>query len=146
MKAKERIVFETLKKIESVINEATANDESGFVKENLSGFMDRVKMRMEGFVSDCYDADAQRGLADDIINDIDKHVKEYKCLPEAIAVKVWHNELAKETTEVILINDDKEDEDCDYIYRTSSKEEIRELCNRLNHFTDWYITDYCGMY
>ena len=146
MNTKETAVFKALKKIEEVINEATMNDESGFVKESLSDFADRIKMRIENFVSDSYDADAQRRLADDIINDIDEHVGNYQSLPEAIVVSVWHNELDRTTTETILINEDKEDEDCDYIYRTSSKEAIRELCNRLNHFTDWYIIDYCGMY
>lgn len=154
MEAKELLVYRALEKIQSIIDEAIIKDDSGFVKENLSDFADRVKIRLDGFVSDCYNADAQRALANDIIKDIDEHIKTFKNLPEAIVVKVRYiDESGKEGAGTILINEDKEDKDYDYLYRTASKkeigelkEEIRELCSRLNHYTNWYIDDYCGMY
>lgn len=155
MEAKELLVYRALEEIQKVIDEATMNDESGFVKENLSDFADRVKIRLDGFVSDCYNADAQRALANDIIEDIDEHIRIHKCLPEAIVVKVRNiDEPGKESAGTILINEDKEDKDYDYLHCVLSskeniselKEEIRELCSRLNHYTNWYIDDYCGMY
>lgn len=153
MDAKELLVYRVLEKIQNIIDEAIMKDDSGFVKENLSDFADRVKIRLDGFVSDCYNADAQRALANDIIKDIDENLNIYKCLPEAIVVNIRYiNEPGKEWSGAILINEDKEDKDFDYLYRTSSKEignlkeEIRELCSRLNHYTNWYIDDYCGMY
>ena len=154
MEAKELLVYRALEKIQNIIDEAIMKDDSGFVKENLSDFADRAKIRLDGFVSDCYNADAQRALANDIIKDIDEHIKTFKNLPEAIVVKVRYiDESGKEWAGTILINEDKEDKDFDYLYRTVSKkeiselkEEIRELCSRLNHYTNWYIDDYCGMY
>ena len=153
MEAKELLVYRALEKIQNIIDEAIMKDDSGFVKENLSDFADRAKIRLDGFVSDCYNADAQRALANDIIEDIDEHLNRYKSLPEAIAVNVrFFDNLGEETAGGILINEDKVDEDFTYLYRTSSKEigelkeEIRELCSRLNHYTNWYIDDYCGMY
>ena len=154
MNEKELLVYRALEKIQSIIDEAIMKDDSGFVKENLSDFANRAKIRLDGFVSDCYNADAQRALANDIIKDIDEHIKTFKNLPEAIVVKVRYiDESGKEWAGTILINEDKEDKDFDYLYRTASKkeidelkEEIRELCSRLNHYTNWYIDDYCGMY
>lgn len=154
MEAKELLVYRALEKMQNVIYEATMKDDSGFVKENLSDFADRVKMRLDGFVSDCYNADAQRALANDIIEDIDEHIRIHKNLPEAIVVKVRNiDEPGKESAGAILINEDKEDKDYDYLHHIVSnediselKEEIRELCSRLNHYTNWYIDDYCGMY
>lgn len=153
MEAKELLVYRALEEIQKVIDEATMKDDSGFVKENLSDFADRVKIRLDGFVSDCYNADAQRALANCIIKDIDERIRIFKCLPEAIVVKVRYiDEPGKESAGTILINEDKEDKDWDYLYRISSKEiselkeEIRELCSRLNHYTNWYVDDYCGMY
>ena len=153
MNEKELLVYRALEKIQSIIDEAIMQDDSGFVKENLSDFADRAKIRLDGFVSDCYNADAQRALANDIIKDIDEHIRICKNLPEAIVVKVrYFNELGKESAGTILIDENKEDKDFDYLYRTSNKEigelkeEIRELCSRLNHYTNWYIDDYCGMY
>ena len=153
MNEKELLVYRALEKIQNIIDEAIMKDDSGFVKENLSDFADRTKIRLDGFVSDCYNADVQRALANNIIKDIDEHIKTFKNLPEAIVVKVWYiDESGKEWAGTILINEDKEDKDFDYLYRTSSKEigelkeEIRELRSRLNHYTNWYIDDYCGMY
>lgn len=153
MEAKELLVYRALEKIQNIINEAIMKDDSGFVKENLSDFADRVKIRLDGFVSDCYNADAQRALAKDIIEDIDAHIKIFKNLPEAIVVKARSiDEPGKESAGAILIDENKGDKDWDYLYSTSNKEigelkeEIRELCSRLNHYTNWYIDDYCGMY
>lgn len=154
MEAKELLVYRALEKMQNVIYEATMKDDSGFVKENLSDFADRVKMRLDGFVSDYYNANAQRALANDIIEDIDDHIRIHKCLPEAIVVKVRNiDEPGKESAGTILINEDKEDKNYDYLHHIVSKEdiselkeEIRELCSRLNHYTNWYIDDYCGMY
>jgi hypothetical protein len=153
MEAKELLVYRALEKIQNIIDEAIMKDDSGFVKENLSDFADRVKIRLDGFVSDCYNADAQRALANEIIEDIDEHIRIYKNLPEAIVVNVRYiDEPGEEWTGTILIDKNKEDKDFDYLYRTSSKEigelkeEIRELCSRLNHYTNWYIDEYCGMH
>lgn len=153
MEAKELLVYRALEKIQNIINEAIMKDDSGFVKENLSDFADRIKIRLDGFVSDCYNADAQRALANDIIEDIDEHLRVHKNLPEAIVVKVRSiDEPGKESAGAILIDENKGDKDWDYLYCLSSKdinelkEEIRELCSRLNHYTNWYIDDYCGMY
>ena len=153
MEAKELLVYRALEKIQNIIDEAIMKDDSGFVKENLSDFADRAKIRLDGFVSDCYNADAQRALANDIIEDIDEHLNIHKNLPEAIVVKVRSiDEPGKESAGTILIDENKGDKDFDYLYRTANKEidelkeEIRELCSRLNHYTNWYIDDYCGMY
>lgn len=153
MEAKELLVYRALEKIQNIIDEAIMKDDSGFVKENLSDFADRAKIRLDGFVSDCYNADAQRALANDIIEDIDEHLRVHKNLPEAIVVKVRSiDEPGKESAGAILIDENKGDKDWDYLYNTSNKEiselkeEIRELCSRLNHYTNWYIDDYCGMY
>lgn len=153
MEAKELLVYRALEKIQNIIDEAIMKDDSGFVKENLSDFADRAKIRLDGFVSDCYNADAQRALANDIIKDIDAHIKIFNNLPEAIVVKVRYiNEPSKEWAGTILIDENKGDKDWEYLYSISSKEigelkeEIRELCSRLNHYTNWYIDDYCGMY
>lgn len=153
MEAKELLVYRALENIQKIVNEAIMKDDSGFVKENLSDFADRVKIRLDGFVSDCYNADAQRALANDIIEDIDEHLRVHKNLPEAIVVKVRSiDEPGKESAGAILIDENKGDKDWDYLYCVSSKdinelkEEIRELCSRLNHYTNWYIDDYCGMY
>ena len=153
MEAKELLVYRALEKIQNIINEAIMKDDSGFVKENLSDFADRVKIRLDGFVSERYNADVQRALANDIIKDIDEHIKVHNNLPEAIVVKVrFIDEPGKESAGTILIDENKEDKDFDYLYRTASKEigelkeEIRELCSRLNHYTNWYVDDYCGMY
>lgn len=153
MNEKELLVYRALEKIKNIIDEAIMKDDSGFVKENLSDFADRTKIRLDGFVSDCYNADAQRALANDIIEDIDEHIRVHNNLPEAIVVKVRSiDEPGKESAGTILIDENKRDKDFDYLYRTSSKEigelkeEIRELCSRLNHYTNWYIDEYCGMY
>lgn len=153
MEAKELLVYRALEKIQNIIDEAIMKDDSGFVKENLSDFADRAKIRLDGFVSDCYNADAQRALANDIIEDIDEHLRVHKNLPEAIVVKVRSiDEPGKESAGAILIDENKGDKDWDYLYNTANKEidelkeEIRELCSRLNHYTNWYIDDYCGMY
>lgn len=153
METKELLVYRALEKIQNIIDEAIMKDDSGFVKENLSDFADRVKIRLDGFVSDCYNADAQRALANDIIEDIDEHIRVHKNLPEAIVVKVRSiDEPGEESAGAILIDENKGDKDWDYLYSISSKEigelkeEIRELCSRLNHYTNWYIDDYCGMY
>lgn len=153
MEAKELLVYRALEKIQNIIDEAIMKDDSGFVKDSLSDFADRAKIRLDGFVSDCYNADAQRALANDIIEDIDEHLRVHKNLPEAIVVKVRSiDEPGKESAGAILIDENKEDKDWDYLYRASKKdigelkEEIRELCSRLNHYTNWYIDDYCGMY
>ena len=153
MNEKELLVYRALEKIQNIIDEAIMKDDSGFVKESLSDFADRAKIRLDGFVSDCYNADAQRALANDIIKDIDEHIKTFKNLPEAIVVKVRYiDESGKEWAGTILIDEDKEDNDYDYLYRIPKeeigdlKEKIRELCSRLNHYTNWYIDDYCGMY
>lgn len=153
MEAKELLVYRALEKIQNIIDEAIMKDDSGFVKENLSDFADRAKIRLDGFVSDCYNADAQRALANDIIEDIDEHIRVHKNLPEAIVVKVRYiDEPDKEWAGTILIDENKGDKDWEYLYSISSKEigelkeEIRELCSRLNHYTNWYIDDYCGMY
>ena len=153
MEAKELLVYRALEKIQNIINEAIMKDDSGFVKENLSDFADRVKIRLDGFVSERYNADVQRALANDIIKDIDEHIRVHNNLPEAIVVKVrFIDEPGKESAGTILIDENKEDKDFDYLYRTASKEigelkeEIRELCSRLNHYTNWYVDDYCGMY
>lgn len=153
MEVKELLVYRALEKIQNIIDEAIMKDDSGFVKENLSDFADRAKIRLDGFVSDCYNADAQRALANDIIEDIGEHIRVHNNLPEAIAVKVRSiDEPGKESAGTILIDENKRDKDLDYLYSTSNKEigelkeEIRELCSRLNHYTNWYIDDYCGMY
>lgn len=153
MEAKELLVYRALENIQKIVNEAIMKDDSGFVKENLSDFADRAKIRLDGFVSDCYNADAQRALANDIIEDIDEHLRIHNNLPEAIVVKVrFIDEPGKESAGAILIDENKGDKDWDYLYSTSNKEigelkeEIRELCSRLNHYTNWYIDDYCGMY
>ena len=153
MDAKELLVYRALEKIQNIIDEAIMKDDSGFVKENLSDFADRAKIRLDGFVSDCYNADVQRALANDIIEDIDEHLRVHKNLPEAIVVKVRSiDEPGKESAGAILIDENKGDKDWDYLYNTTNKEigelkeEIRELCSRLNHYTNWYIDDYCGMY